>query len=333
MKKIWQTALIECVTDAKELVELLDLNDNLIEEIEKSSKLFQLKIPRCLISRIEKGNINDPILKQVLPLGIEQVKTNGYTTDPLNEKKYNPVPGLLHKYHGRVLLTLTGVCSINCRYCFRRHFPYSENNPNKQSWDNILNYLATDMSITEVIFSGGDPLILNDTLLQNLIQKLENIPHLKRLRIHSRMPIILPERITNDLMSLLDNSRFNTVLVTHCNHPNEINLNVENSINKLKKIDLTLLNQAVLLKGVNDDAETLINLSEKLFKMNILPYYLHLLDKVEGAAHFNIDTKIAQQLHWEMTKKLPGYLVPKLVIEKSGAPAKLQVANFEFYTG
>jgi EF-P beta-lysylation protein EpmB len=282
---------------------------------------------------MQKGNWYDPILRQVLPLGAETMSVPGYATDPLQEKTYNPVPGLLHKYHGRVLLTLTGVCGINCRYCFRRHFPYADNNPGQQGWHQALDYIKADPSIIEVILSGGDPLIVSDHLLREFGKKLQSITQLKRLRIHSRMPIALPERITPEFIQWCADSPLNVILVTHCNHPQELNADITRAMQALKQAGVTVLNQTVLLKGVNDNAETLIALSEALFSANILPYYLHLLDKVQGAAHFDVERKLASALHWQITQQLPGFLVPKLVCEQPGAPAKLSMQHLELFTG
>jgi len=328
----WQAALRTAITDPKELFQLLDLDDKLLKNTYAAAKNFPLKIPRSLIARIQKGNINDPILQQVLPLGIENNPVEGYSNDPLQEKSVNPVPGLLHKYHGRVLLTLTGICGINCRFCFRRHFPYNDNNPGTKGWHHVLDYIAADSSIVEVILSGGDPLIVSDHLLSEFSKKLTLIPHLKRLRIHSRMPIVLPERITPELIQWCNNSNLKIILVTHCNHPQEINDAVANAMRSLTKTGVTVLNQTVLLKGVNDRAQTLIDLSEALFAASILPYYLHVLDKVQGAAHFDIDNQMAKSLHWQITKQLPGFLVPKLVCEKPDMPAKIELAFYDLYT-
>jgi EF-P beta-lysylation protein EpmB len=329
----WQTALQTAITDPAELFQLLDLDTNLLEGAYAAAKLFPLKVPRSLLARIQKQNINDPILKQLLPLGIEKIEVENYSKDPLQEKSANPVPGLLHKYHGRVLLTLTSVCGINCRYCFRRHFPYMENNPGTQGWQEALDYIAQDKSIVEVILSGGDPLIVSDHLLSEFSQKLTRIPHLTRLRIHSRMPIILPERITPEFIQWCSDLPLKVILVTHCNHPQELNESVAKAMQNLTKVGVTVLNQAVLLKGINDSAETLIDLSEELFRANILPYYLHILDKVEGAAHFDLDRKKAMELHWQITKQLPGFLVPKLACEEPGAPAKRNLVLFDLFTG
>lgn len=321
----WQIALSEAVTDPKELFESLQLDPAFLPAAQAAAQLFPLRIPRNFVARMEKGNLHDPLLQQVLPLGVELTATPGFSSDPLSEKQANPVPGLLHKYHGRVLLTLTGVCAVNCRYCFRREFPYAENNPGSAGWEKVLTYIANDKSIKEVILSGGDPLIMTDQQLNKLIVKITEIPHVKILRIHSRLPIVLPERITDELMAILTSIRLKVVIVIHGNHPNELDDTVAVAVKKLRNKNITVLNQSVLLKNINDSVSTLIKLSEKLFSLGVLPYYLHLLDKVSGTAHFDVNETIAKNLHQQMMQKLPGYLVPKLVRETSGAMFKLPV--------
>ena len=325
----WQTSLSQAISDPQELLALLELDPALLPAATDASKLFALKVPREFVARMEKGNINDPLLKQVLPLGAELIETPGYHQDPLQEAEVNPVPGLLHKYQGRVLLTLVGTCGINCRFCFRRHFPYGDNNPGTEGWERALNYIAKDTTIDEVILSGGDPLVASDKTLRHFSEKLDAIPHVKRLRIHSRMPIVLPERITPEFIQWLAELKQKPVLVTHSNHPQEINQAVIDAMRQLTAAGVVLLNQTVLLKDVNDNADTLVALSESLFAAGIQPYYLHVLDKVQGAAHFDLALQRAQALHWELSQRLSGYLVPKLVYEKPGAPAKL---SLELYT-
>ncbi len=325
----WQTALSQAIQDPQELLALLELDPSLLAAAKSAANLFPLKVPRGFAARMQKGNVNDPLLKQVLPLGAELLDVAGYQQDPLQESDVNPIPGLLHKYQSRVLLTFVGTCGINCRYCFRRHFPYGDNNPGTDGWDRALDYIAKDSSITEVILSGGDPLVANDKSLWALSEKLNDIPHVKRLRIHSRMPIVLPERITADFLHWMGQLKQKPVLVTHCNHPQEISPAVEQAMQALSDVGTVLLNQTVLLKGVNDNVDTLVDLSEALFAAGIQPYYLHLLDKVQGAAHFDLPEEEAKNLHWGLNQRLSGYLVPKLVYEKAGAPAKLPV---ELYT-
>ena len=324
-EKGWEKALQEAITNPEELWDLLELDPNLLPAAKTAAQLFPLKVPRSFIERIKKGDALDPLLHQILPLHAEHAVVRGYTRDPLQEADVNPVPGLLHKYQGRVLLTFVGACGINCRYCFRRHFPYADNNPGTQGWDKALAYIANDPTIHEVILSGGDPLVANDKSLTIFSDKLATIPHVKRLRIHSRMPIVLPERITSEFITWISQLKQKPVLVTHCNHAQEINQSVAHAMQQLTNAGVVLFNQAVLLKSVNDNADALVELSEALFDVGIQPYYLHILDKVEGAAHFDLPTTIAQQLHSEITLRLSGYLVPKLVYESAGSPSKLPV--------
>jgi EF-P beta-lysylation protein EpmB len=332
-KAPWQTALINAVTDPRELLELLELDLAWLDQANAAATLFPLKVPREFITRMQKGNINDPLLRQVLPIGDEFKHVDGFEKDPLQEKIINPVPGLLHRYHGRVLLTLTGNCGVNCRFCFRRHFPYAKNNPGKIGWQLALDYIARDEMITEVILSGGDPLTVSDTQLYEFTKALSKISHVKRLRIHSRMPIVLPERITPELIALLTHTRLRPIMIVHCNHPQEIAPTVIDAMQNLTAANITLLNQSVLLKNINDNADTLIALSEALFSAGILPCYLHMFDKVEGGAHFDLEQETAQNLHWQITQRLPGYLVPKLVRTQPGMPAKVKMDRSEFYTG
>lgn len=325
MKNPWQKALIEAIKDPKELLEVLELPHDLLPQAIRSSKLFPLKVPRSYLARMQKNNRHDPLLLQVLPIDLEEHEVSGYTKDPLEEKKYNPIPGLLHKYKSRVLLTMTGVCGVHCRFCFRRHFPYSDNNPGSSGWNEVLDYIAKNASIHEVILSGGDPLAMSDHLLGDFTEKLAEIPHLKRLRIHTRMPIVIPERVNDELIAWINKLNLKTTIVIHCNHANEIDADVKLGLKKLAQNGIILLNQSVLLKGVNDTVETLSELSESLFEAGVLPYYLHVLDKVQGTAHFDIDHGAAKELHTKLTTQLSGYLVPRLVTEQAGAAAKLNL--------
>ncbi len=323
----WQDQLAQAITNPVELINTLQLDADLIPSALAVAKLFSLRVPRGFVARMQLGNPADPLLRQVLPLAFEQQQIAGYSADPLAEQQVNPIPGLLHKYHGRVLLTVTGACGVNCRYCFRRSFPYEKNNPGMAGWEQALTYIANDKTINEVILSGGDPLAVSDTHLSRLTQKIAAIAHVKTLRIHTRLPIVIPERITPSLLAWFTGSRLKPVLVTHCNHANEINEAVKTAMTHLKQAGVVLLNQAVLLKGVNDSATALVALHEAIFECDILPYYLHMLDKVQGAAHFEVSEAQAQALHWQMTQQLPGYLVPRLVREVPGAPAKLRVGD------
>lgn len=318
----WQQALMDLVTDPKELLALLELDPSLLEAAERAVRLFPLKVPRGYIARMQKGNPDDPLLRQVLPLQEELLIVPGYERDPLQELEKNPIPGLLHKYHDRVLVTLTGVCAVHCRYCFRRYFPYEENNPGRHGWEKIFNYIQNNTNITEVILSGGDPLAVSDQLLTSFTQQLKAIKHIKRLRIHTRLPIVLPERITEGFVQWIQQLSLPLSIVVHANHPQEINHEVHTAIATLRRAGVHVFNQSVLLKDINDDADTLIKLSEALYTAGIIPYYLHVNDKVQGAAHFDLPLERALALHTEMTKRLPGYLVPRLVREDPGMPAK-----------
>ncbi len=330
IKNAWQMALINAVTDPRELLELLELDMAWLDQAKNAATLFPLKVPREFVSRMKKGDIHDPLLRQILPIGDEFQHADGFVKDPLQEKNINPIPGLLHRYHGRVLLTLTGNCAINCRFCFRRHFPYAKNNPGTSGWELTLDYIARDETITEIILSGGDPLVMADSTLHEFTKALSEIPHLKRLRIHSRLPIVLPDRVTSELIRLLTYTRLKPVMIVHSNHPQEITPNVVEAIKKLTSANIMVLNQSVLLKGINDNADTLTTLSETLFSAGILPYYLHMLDKVEGCAHFDTEQEAAQRLHVEVTKRLPGYLVPKLVRTEPGSFAKIRLDTNDF---
>ena len=308
------------------MLEQLGLSAADVSLASKSLKSFPIRVPLNYLARIRIGDPGDPLLRQVLPVSDEDLDQDGYTRDPLAEQDKLAVPGVLHKYHGRVLLITTGSCAIHCRYCFRRHFPYAENHSAKANWSPAMDYINNDPGITEVILSGGDPLILADNKLNNLVNRLVEINHLKRLRIHTRIPSVLPDRITDSLLGILTTGRLDTVIVSHSNHPNEIDTGVANACNRIKSAGLTLLNQAVLLKGVNDKPSILIELFERLFSCGVLPYYLHMPDKVAGTGHFDVAQETALSIMEELRIKLPGYLVPRLVREIPGAPYKIPVA-------
>ncbi len=311
----WQQALAESFRDPHELLTYLQLKPNDLPAIDFDLENFGLRVPRSFAARMKKGDPNDPLLRQVLPQTCEQLPQTGYTHDPLQETHSNVQPGLIHKYHGRVLLLINPHCAIHCRYCFRRHFAYRDNHQGSHRWQQNLAYIAADRSISEVILSGGDPLMATDAWLAEHIKQLAAIPHVKRLRIHTRLPIVIPQRITNTCVQWLTNTRLQTVMVLHCNHANELSTEVTTALQMLREKGITLLNQSVLLKGVNDNAQTLTQLSEALFANGILPYYLHLLDPVQGAQHFAISEEHAKSLLQHLMAHLPGYLVPKMVRE------------------
>ena len=319
----WQQQLQNLITDPRELAELLQIPLDALSP--QAAEQFPLRLPRAMLSKIEAGNIHDPILRQFLPAPSELVPAPGYSLDPLAEQDANPVPGLIHKYQGRVLLTAAGHCAVNCRYCFRRHFNYSDNRLSGHYFQAVLDYINSDSSINEVIFSGGDPLVVSNRQVQEWITALEAISHINRIRIHSRVPVVIPERLDAQLAELLTQSRLQAVLVIHSNHPKELDADLTQALGRLRSGGVHLLNQSVLLKGVNDNADTLINLSNRLFEMGVLPYYLHLLDPVAGAANFFVDDKEALNLHKQLLAALPGYLVPKLVRELAHEPSKTWV--------
>lgn len=283
---------------------------------------FASRIPIGFANRMQKGNLQDPLLKQVLATNNELAIREDYQPDPLGERLVNPIKGLIHKYHGRVLLTLTGVCAVNCRYCFRRHFPYQDNNPGREGWHEVCQYIAQDKTITEVILSGGDPLLASNIVIGNLLKQLESIPHVHTVRFHTRVPVVLPERIDDDFLNILANTRLNKVVVLHANHAQELDGTVTQACKQLKQINCHLLNQSVLLAGVNDNALTLAALSQTLFALGVMPYYLHTLDKVQGAAHFDLPITTVKNIYRELQQLLPGYLLPKLVKEESGQLSK-----------
>ncbi|MBB6545188.1 EF-P beta-lysylation protein EpmB [Thalassotalea piscium] len=320
----WQKELANVVTDPKVLLEMLAISPDLYIEHFKARTLFPVRVPRPFIARMTKGDINDPLLKQVMPLSDEFVLTEGFTSDPLEEHD-TVAEGLLHKYKHRVLMIVKAGCAVNCRYCFRRHFPYQDNSPNKQRWQAALDYIKRHKEVTEVIFSGGDPLMANDEHLQWLINQIEAIAHVTRLRIHTRLPVVIPQRITTTLITMLAQTRLKATMVLHINHASEIDQHFISAINLLRNSRIPLFCQSVLLKGVNDNADTLCHLSEQLFDNGIQPYYLHMFDKVQGAAHFEVPEKEAVGIVKEMMAILPGFLMPKLVREIAGETNKTPI--------
>ena len=317
----WLKQLANGISDPAKLLEKLEIDPSPWQDGFAARKLFAQRVPQSFVDRMEKGNPKDPLLRQVLPLSEEFDVHAGYSSDPLEEQE-NEIPGLLHKYRNRALMIVKGGCAVNCRYCFRRHFPYQDNKSGKQAWTQSLDYMAQKPELNEVILSGGDPLMAKDDELQWLIERIEQIPHIKRLRIHSRLPVVIPARITNELCQILSVSRLQVILVTHINHANEINAELAAQLFKLKQAGVTLLNQSVLLKGVNDSVDAQVDLSEALFDAGILPYYLHVLDKVQGAAHYFVSDEEAKTIMREVITRVSGYLVPKLTREIGGRPSK-----------
>ena len=323
----WQQALADAIADPAELCAVLGLDPALIEPAFAAAGKFPLRVPRGYVARMRRGDPRDPLLLQVLPGAAELVSTPDFNTDPVGDIASSTAPGLLHKYAGRALVVTSGACAVHCRYCFRRHFPYAEQSALRQGWEPVIARLQADPSIHEVILSGGDPLSLSDRRLTQLTDELHAVRHVRRLRIHTRYPLVLPERVDAGLLKWLARVPLQKVVVVHANHANEIDAQVQRACTDLASVGATLLNQSVLLAGVNDSVATLAQLSESLFATRVLPYYLHLLDKVQGAAHFDVDERRALQLHRELTATLPGYLVPRLVREIAGAPAKTAVAE------
>lgn len=321
----WQKILRSGFTSVQELLKYLDLPIDLGSNSAQES--FKTRVPLRFAAKMVRGNPNDPLLLQVLASQQELQSSTDYQLDPLQEAATNPIPGLIHKYANRLLLTVTGVCAINCRFCFRRHFPYSANNPGQQGWQQAMTYIQGHPDIQEVILSGGDPLLASDTVLDRLLASLEAIEHVQTIRIHTRVPIVLPERIEPKFVKLLTTRRFRIVVVLHCNHPQELDDAVRKACKRMQKAGCTLLNQSVLLKGINDRSDILTTLSQTLFDYGILPYYLHLLDPVQGAQHFDLSSQEALQIYEELQSCLPGYLVPKLVREQAGVAYKMIMGN------
>jgi EF-P beta-lysylation protein EpmB len=322
---LWQQALASAIRDPAELLRVLNLDPALLPTARAAAAQFPLRAPRGFVARMRSGDPDDALLRQVLPLAAELELAPGFVADPLGEQALQAAPGVLHKYPGRALLIVTGACAVHCRYCFRREFPYAENHAGIDEWRPALAYLAGDPGLREVILSGGDPLALTNQRLGELLAMLDRLPHLKRLRIHSRMPIVLPERIDDELLETLTRTRLQRVVVIHANHPHEIDEAVGAALERLASVGATLLNQTVLLRGVNDAPGILAELSETLFAARVLPYYLHLLDPVCGTAHFEVKESAALAIMKVLRQRLPGYLVPRLVREQPGQLAKTPV--------
>lgn len=322
IREDWLQQLADVITDPDELLRILFLNEHPhLQQGTGARRLFPLRVPRAFVARMQPGNASDPLLLQVLTAREEFIAAPGFTSDPLDEQR-SVVPGLLHKYRNRALLLVKGGCAVNCRYCFRRHFPYQDNQGNKTNWLQALDYIRQHPELDEIIFSGGDPLMAKDHELSWLLDQLEDIKHIRRLRIHTRLPVVIPARITVTLCQRLGSSRLQVLMVTHINHANEIDQPLRDSMARLKQAGVTLLNQSVLLRGVNNDADVLATLSNALFDAGILPYYIHVLDKVQGAAHFMVDDDEARQLMKGLLSRVSGYLVPRLTREVGGEPSK-----------
>jgi EF-P beta-lysylation protein EpmB len=318
----WQLALQDAVTDPAELLALLGLGPEWLAPARAAAQRFPLKVPRGFVARMRRGDPRDPLLLQVLPLAAELEEVPGYVTDPVADLAARAGPGLLHKYQGRALLITTGACAVHCRYCFRRHFPYQDENASRGEFGAALEAIRADPGIGEVILSGGDPLTLGDRRLAALFDRLRGLPQVRRIRLHTRLPVVLPERIDAAFLAAWSALPLEKVVVVHANHAREIDGAVRDAVAGLRAAGSTVLNQAVLLRGVNDRVEDLVALSEALFAAGVLPYYLHVLDRVAGAAHFDLPSAAAQRLAAGLAARLPGYLVPRLVREEPGAAAK-----------
>ncbi len=323
----WRRSLATAIRDVETLVRALQLPDEWIETATGAVKSFPVLVPRSFLARMRVGDPHDPLLKQVLPVVEEGHTQPGFVLDAVDDQAARKAPGLLQKYSGRVLLMASGACAVNCRYCFRRHYPYSEEPRRLDDWEPALVAIEQDPSIHEVILSGGDPLTLPDERFKLLLERLEQIDHLTRLRIHSRLPIVLPDRVNGELLDQLRNTRLQPVMVVHANHPHEIEGDCAEALRQLVRAGIPTLNQAVLLRGVNDDVDTLCSLCERLIDVGVMPYYLHLLDRVTGTAHFEVSESQGLELIAALRPRLPGYAVPQLVREIAGELSKTPVVS------
>lgn len=319
----WQEAVRDAVRDPAELCRLVGLPGRYASAAERAARDFPLFAPRGYIARMRPGDARDPLLRQVLPLADELVAGEGFGPDPVGDRAAARSPGLLHKYRTRVLMVTTGACAVHCRYCFRRHFPYSQGPRSIDEWSAALDAIAADSTLGEVILSGGDPWMLVDDVLAELVERLARIGHLRRLRVHTRLPLMIPQRVTDELVALLRGTRLTPIVVVHANHARELTGSVVEALARLSDAGIPLLNQSVLLAGVNDDVESLAELCERLVDLRVMPYYLHQLDRVTGAAHFEVSESRGRQLVAELRSRLPGYAVPRYVRETPGAQHKI----------
>lgn len=333
----WRVAMKLAIRSGKELRSLLSLPDPKSSDkagngpdeafVVASEKDFPTFVPLEYLSRIVPGDLNDPLLRQVLPVLDEDQDAPGFTADPVGDLEVMPANGVLHKYHRRVLLVTTGACGVHCRYCFRREFPYSEASATGLSMEAAIRYLRDHQEIEEVLLSGGDPLTLVDEKLKATLEGIESIPHVKRLRVHTRMPIVIPQRITPELIQIFRGTRLATWFVVHANHPNELDEHVLERLGQLIDSGIPVLNQAVLLKGVNDQVEVLESLCSKLINHRIQPYYLHQLDRVRGASHFEVPIERGLEIIEALRELLPGYAMPQYVVENAGAKSKTVIVK------
>jgi L-lysine 2,3-aminomutase len=313
----------DAIRDPAELCRLLELPAEVAERAAVAAKSFPLFAPRPFVARMRRGDPSDPLLRQVLPVDAENFAAHSFTADPVGDRAAELRPGLIHKYQGRVLMVTTGACAVHCRYCFRRHFPYEEAPKSLAAWEPAFEAIAEDETLHEAILSGGDPLSLIDPMLARLADRLAEIPHLRRLRVHTRLPIVIPQRVTDELLGWLCGTRLTPIVVVHANHPAEIDHSVAAALGQLVDAGIPVLNQAVLLRGVNDDIDVLTELSERLVNLRVIPYYLHQLDRVAGATHFEVPTERGREIVAQLQSRLPGYAVPRYVQEVAGEEHKL----------
>ncbi len=321
----WRSELRRAIRDPRELCQLLNLPEEFAVRAVAAAEGFPLLVPRGYVARMRPGDPADPLLRQVLPVEDELVTPPSYLTDPVGDRAAEVVPGLLHKYPGRALLISTGACAVHCRYCFRRHYPYGEAPKSLAAWQPALDQIRADETLHEVLLSGGDPLVLVDDYLARLVERIAAISHVRRLRIHTRLPIVLPERVCPDLLSWLVGGSLTPIVVVHANHPAEIDTAVSASMQRLVSAGVVVLNQAVLLRGVNDTADTMAALCERLVDLGVMPYYLHQLDRVAGASHFDVPESAGREIIAQLTARLPGYAVPRYVREVAGHASKLPI--------
>lgn len=318
----WQSLWRDSLRDPLELLQLLGLEAFSGQISSAAQAAFAFRVPRSFAAKMRYGDPGDPLLRQVLPILAEEQASPLLALDAVGDMAARQAPGVLHKYAGRALLISTGSCAVHCRYCFRRHFPYSEETAAGNQWQAAIDYVTAHADVEELLLSGGDPLSLSTAKLESLTEQLRSISHLKRIRIHTRLPIVLPERIDDEFLHWLHGLPWPCVVVVHANHAQELDAPVQEALQRLRAPGITVLNQSVLLKGVNDQASILAELSHRLFEADVLPYYLHQLDNVQGVAHFEVSDAEAQVIHRQLMATLPGYLVPKLVREMPGESSK-----------
>jgi EF-P beta-lysylation protein EpmB len=322
----WRRALEDAITDPAELCELLELPPSLVVSPHSEGDVTPLLVPRTYLSRIERGNPRDPLLLQVLPQKEELEKHPGFSKDPLGEAAARRGPGLLGKYRSRFLIVATGRCAVHCRFCFRRHSPCGKGPQGQSEWEETLRRIDSDPSVREVILSGGDPLCLDDGFLAELARRLAAMDHLRRLRIHTRLPIMIPQRVTEGLIAWLRGTRLVTIVAVHVNHPAEIDDAVAATLGRLVEAGIPVLSQSVLLRGVNDQVDVLTELFDRLVDLRVMPYYLHQLDRVAGSAHFEVPEQRGIELVRQVRTRLPGYATPRYVRETPRSPHKLVLA-------